>query len=282
LIDTVGVIGAGVIGMGVAQVLAEAGLPCVVLDTSEEILTQSRVTLRNNLRLSKLLSRCAEAPSVETLAARVTFSLDWSALARVDFVIENVTEKWALKQPVYQELDRLCGTHVVIAANTSVISISRLASVTNRPDRVIGAHFMNPVPLRPTVEVIKGERTSATTIELTTGLLSRLNKRFVVVNDVPGFVSNRVLMLTLNEAIHVLQDQVASVEEIDEIFKGCFGHPIGPLGTADLIGLDTVLYSLEGLQQVYGDKFAACQLLRDMVLKGALGRKSGTGFYQYS
>jgi 3-hydroxybutyryl-CoA dehydrogenase len=171
---------------------------------------------------------------------------------------------------------------VIFAANTSAISITRIASVTDRPDRVVGTHFMNPVPLMPVVEVIRGYHTSEATLETTRALLAAMGKQAIVVKDWPGFVSNRVLMLTLNEAIWLVQDGVARAEDVDAIFRGCFGHKMGPLATADLIGLDTILDSLEVLYDSYKDpKFRPCPLLAQMVAAGIRGRKSGAGFFTY-
>jgi 3-hydroxybutyryl-CoA dehydrogenase len=188
-----------------------------------------------------------------------------------------------MKRQVYPRLDRICPPHVVFAANTSAISITRLASLTSRPERIVGMHFMNPVPLKDTVEVIRGHHTSEETLETARRLLATMGKKAVVVNDFPGFVSNRVLMLTVNEAVYLVQDGVAAPQDVDEIFRSCFGHPMGPLQTADLIGLDTILYSIQVLYDSFGDsKYRPCPLLRKMVDAGLHGRKSGEGFYRYT
>ena len=282
-IQTVGVVGAGVMGVGVAQSLLQAGFDAILVDVSEPILDRARTDLRNGFRLSRMLSKGGPRSDREAMLARCQFTTDLDTLARADFVIENVTEKWDVKAGVWRRLDAVCPAHCVWAANTSVISITRLASLTSRPERAIGIHFMNPVALKPTVELIRGFHTSDCTVAVAASLLEKLGKRFVAVKDMPGFVSNRVLMLTINEAVFLLQDQVASVKDIDDIFKECFGHPAGPLETADLIGLDTILYSIQGLYDSYRDpKFRPCPLLQTMVDAGQHGRKAGRGFYDYA
>jgi 3-hydroxybutyryl-CoA dehydrogenase len=204
-------------------------------------------------------------------------------LGDADFVIENATEKVEIKRGIYENLDRVCKAACVFAANTSAISITRIASMTNRAPQVIGMHFMNPVPMKPVVEVIRAEHTSDETVQMAGALLAAMGKEAVIINDYPGFVSNRVLMLTINEAIFLVQDQVAAPEDIDKIFKTCFGHKMGPLETADLIGLDTILYSIEVLYESYNDsKYRPSPLLRKMVDAGKHGMKSGQGFYTYS
>lgn len=213
---------------------------------------------------------------------RITFTTDYDEFERADFIIENVVEKWDVKAEVYARLDNICPQHCVFAANTSAISITRIGSVTRRPDRVLGMHFMNPVPLKSMVEVIKGHHTSDETLDRAQAVLTAMGKEFIVVNDMPGFVSNRVLMLTINEAIFLVQDQVTTAENVDRIFKTCFGHKMGPLETGDLIGLDTILLSLEVLYESYNDsKYRPCPLLKKMVHAGLLGRKSHQGFYNY-
>ena len=221
--------------------------------------------------------------SPDEVLSQITFTRDYDTLSNVDFVVENVIEKWAVKREIYPRLDAICPEHCVFAANTSCISITRIGSVTNRPDRIIGMHFMNPVPMKPTVEVIRGHHTSEETIEIAKTFLEGMGKNGIIVNDSPGFVSNRVLMLTVNEAVFLVQDQVAEPQEIDQLFKTCFGHTMGPLETADLIGLDTILYSVEELYESFNDsKYRPCPLLKKMVDAGLYGRKSGQGFYQYA
>ncbi len=279
--SNIGVIGAGVIGLGVVQDLAQHGHSVVAVDLSDEILEKARQMIRQNLRTHQMFTREKTDKPAEVLG-RINFTTDPQELAQVDFVIENVTEKWAVKEAVYRQIDPICPEHAVFGVNTSCISITRVGSVTSRPDRVVGMHFMNPVPLKSMVEVIRGFHTSEETLDTVRTLLSSCGKECVVVNDMPGFVSNRVAMVTVNEAIFVVQDQVASVPDVDLLFRTCFGHKMGPLETADLIGLDTILYSLEALYEGYNDdKFRPCPLLKKMVHAGRLGRKSGRGFYTY-
>lgn len=281
--DVVGVIGAGVMGVGVAQNLAETGHRVVLLDLTDEQLGRARATIRQNLRMRGFFAKGKEPKEQsDVVLGRITFTTDYEPLEGADFVIENVVEKWEVKAEVYPRLDAVCPPHCVFAANTSAISITRIGSATRRADRVLGMHFMNPVPLKSMVEVIRGHHTSEEALDRARALLSAMGKECIVVNDMPGFVSNRVLMLTINEAIFLVQDQVASAEDVDRIFKGCFGHKMGPLETGDLIGLDTILLSLEVLYESYNDdKYRPCPLLKKMVYAGLHGRKSGRGFYNY-
>jgi 3-hydroxybutyryl-CoA dehydrogenase len=279
---SLGVAGAGVMGAGVAQTFAEVGLKVVLLDVSQAILDHARAEIRQNVRLRQMLRRDAPTAGASETLSRISFTTDYQALRDVDFVIESVTEKWEVKRSVFGLLDEVCAAHAVFASNTSAIPITRLASATTRPSQVIGTHFMNPAPMKPLVEVIRGFHTSDETLGRTRDLLARAGKEAVVVNDSPGFVSNRVLMLTVNEAIFLLHEQVASAEDVDRIFRSCFGHMMGPLETADLIGLDTILLSLEVLYENFNDpKFRPSPLLRKLVDAGFHGRKSGRGFYTY-
>ena len=278
-IQTVGVIGAGVMGRGVAQNLAQTKHRVILIDISEQILSEAKREIYNNLRLQMLLGN--EIDPDEALKL-ITFSEEYQLLAEADFLVENATEKGEIKEKIYQQLDAICPERCIFAVNTSAIPITRVASVTTRPQNVVGMHFMNPVPMKPVVEVIRGYHTSDETIETAQQFLAQMGKEGIVVNDSPGFVSNRVLMLTINEAIFLLQEQVATAEEVDRIFKLCFGHKMGPLETADLIGLDTILYSIEVLYESFNDsKYRPCPLLKKMVDAGLHGRKSGQGFYTY-
>ncbi|CAG0930663.1 3-hydroxybutyryl-CoA dehydrogenase [Thermoflexales bacterium] len=285
--ELVGVIGAGVMGVGVAQNLAQTQHQVILLDVSDQILAKAKAAIRNNLRLARMLDKSAtpgNAPqgSVDEILARVTLTTDYAGLQDADFVVENVTEKWEVKQPVYARLDAVCPERCVFAADTSCFPITRLSAATQRPDRVIGMHFMNPVPQKSMVEVIRGYHTSDTTIETAKAFLASMGKECIVVNDAPGFVSNRVLMLTVNEAAYLVQEQVSTPQDIDRLFRECFGHKMGPLETADLIGLDTILYSIEVLHESFNDsKYRPCPLLKKMVDAGLLGRKSGQGFHSY-
>lgn len=279
---TIGVVGAGVMGIGVGHSLAQAGHRVLLLDISHAILQHAKDEITNNIRLQRMLNRTSGQESVADIVERITFTTDYAPFADADFVIENATENWEIKKGIHAKLDAVCPEHAVFAANTSAISITRIASVTKRPDRILGMHFMNPVPMKPMVEVIRGYHTSETTLNTAKELLASMDKQCVVVNDMPGFVSNRVLMLTVNEAIYLVQDQVATAEEVDTIFKSCFGHKMGPLETADLIGLDTILYSVEVLYESFNDsKYRPCPLLKKMVDAGLHGRKNGQGFYTY-
>ncbi len=282
-IRTVGVVGAGVMGTGVAQNLAQVGYNVVLVDISDEVLAHAEQTIINSMRLQRLMDRSKrQTASIEETLQRVNFVTDYKLFTDVEFVIENTTEKWDIKKSVYSQIDAICPERTIFAVNTSAISITRVGSVTKRPDRVIGTHFMNPVPMKDTIEVIRGYHTSEETIATTKELLETMGKTGIVVNDMPGFVSNRVLMLTINEAVYLVQDQVAPAEDIDTIFESCFGHKMGPLKTADLIGLDTILYSIEVLYESYNDsKYRPCPLLKKMVDAGLHGRKNGKGFYCY-
>lgn len=281
-IQTVGVVGAGVMGSGVAQNLAQAGLRVLLLDVSSEVLQRAKKDINKSIRFSLLFDKTGTREPIENIVERIVFTTDYSAFADADFVIENATEKWEIKKPIYEQLETVCPAHCVFAANTSAISITRIASATRRPSKVIGIHFMNPVPMKNMVEVIRGYHTRDATVATAKELLAAMGKTCIVVNDMPGFVSNRVLMLMVNEAIFLVQDGVAPAADIDTIFKSCFGHKMGPLETADLIGLDTILYSIEVLYESYNDsKYRPCPLLKKMVDAGLHGRKSGHGFYTY-
>lgn len=281
-LKTIGVIGAGVMGTGLAQALAQAGLRTLLIDVSDSILSAAMGKMKDNLRFQRLFQKNSSGNPQEALA-RIEASTGYQVLRDADFVVENVTEKPEIKAQVYRQMDAICPAHCVFAANTSAIPITRIAGMTQRPQKVLGMHFMNPVPLKTTVEVIRGYHTSEETLETARRLLALMGKQAIVVADSPGFVSNRVLMLTINEAIFLLHERVASAEDIDGIFKNCFGHKMGPLETADLIGLDTILFSIEVLYEEFNDsKFRPCPLLKQMVDAGLHGRKNGRGFYTYN
>ncbi|MGW3964539.1 3-hydroxyacyl-CoA dehydrogenase family protein [Amycolatopsis sp. NPDC005003] len=276
-----GVVGAGVMGIGVAQDFAAAGHEVVLVDKDERILEEARAAITRNCRLSRLMG--GPALDADEILARITTAVGLAALDKTEILVENVTEDWDIKAAVHAELDEVCGPDTVIIANTSAVPITRIASVGKNPGRVIGVHFMNPVPQKPVVELIPGFHTTPETILRTRELLTSIGKRWVDVKDASGFVSNRVLMLTVNEAAYLVHEGVATAESVDEVFRGCFGHPMGPLETADLIGVDTILYSVEVLYEHYADsKYRPCPLLKQMTDAGLHGRKSGRGFHTYS
>ena len=278
----VGVLGAGNIGVGVITDLVLHGISAVAVDVSEDILQKAKGEVLNNLRLAPLLSKTLPRVTRDEALQRMVFTTDLAQVASCDFIVENVTEDWAIKKLVYARLEEVVPPQVCFGANTSCISITQIAGATKRAPGVVGVHFMNPVHLKPTVEVIRGYHTSPQALDALLGLLSQLGKEAVVVEDLPGFVSNRISHLFMNEAAFVLQDNVANAESIDMIFKKCFGHKMGPLETADLIGLDTVVRSLDVLYESFQDsKYRCCPLMRKLVHAGHLGRKSGKGFYVY-
>jgi 3-hydroxybutyryl-CoA dehydrogenase len=278
-----GVVGAGTMGTGVSQLFAEAGLEVVLVDSAAPALDAAREQIRTGLRSAHLVrGRGAEPVDVDEVLGRIRFTTELKDLSEAAYVVENITEDWEAKRRLYPELDDVCPPDTVFGVNTSAIAISRVGGVTRRPEKVVGTHFMNPAHLKPTVEVIRGFHTSEDTLRRTGELLERAGRRHIVVNDSAGFVTNRVAMLTVNEAIFLVHEGVADVRSIDRLFKECFGHPMGPLATADLIGLDTVLYSLEVLYADLNDsKYRPCPLLRRMVEAGLHGRKTGRGFHTY-
>ncbi|MET8956537.1 3-hydroxyacyl-CoA dehydrogenase family protein [Streptomyces sp. NPDC004393] len=280
-VRTVGVIGAGVMGRGVTVALRQAGYRVILVDRTEEVLKRTRTQLRDDVRLYAMLS-AESALTYDELADQTVFTTKIEDLAEADLVVENATERWSVKQPIYERLGEILRPDVVVAVNTSAISITRLGALTGRPENVIGMHFMNPVPLKPTVEVIRAFHTSASTVDTAREFLSSMGKKSIVVNDSPGFVTNRVMMLTVNEAAYLVHEGVASAADTDRLFVECFGHTMGPLETADLIGLDTVLLSIEVLYDEFKDsKYRPCPLLTKLVDAGLHGRKSGQGFFSY-
>lgn len=277
----VGVIGAGTIGRGVAHCFAEAGWDVQLVDISQAQLDGALEQIAGDARMFALYGRRA-ATDPDHLLPRIHATTDMAALEAADLIIENVTEDWEVKRPVYERLEATCRQNVIFGVNTSAIPITKIAALTGRPERVIGIHFMNPVPIMDTVEVVRGRLTSDETVAFTRRLMETLGKAAVVVADAPGFVTNRVLMLTINEAICCVQEQVATAVQVDQIFRGCLGCKMGPLETADLIGLDTVLNSITGIRAAFqDDKFRPSPLLQQMVDAGLLGCKSGQGFYAY-
>lgn len=281
-IRRVAVIGVGNIGIGAMTDLVLHGIEAVGVDVTDEALRRAEEEILRNVRFAPVLSKSLPKMAKSRVLELMTLTTDLAAAGRCDFVIENVTEDWRIKRELYERLDRIVPDGVCFGVNTSCISITQVGSATRRPQDIVGIHLMNPVHLKPTVEVIRGYHTSQRTLDTLLGLFSQLGKQAVIVEDMPGFVSNRISHLFMNEAAFVLQDQVATPEKIDAIFKQCFGHTMGPLETADLIGLDTVVRSLDVLYESYQDpKYRCCPLLRKLVHAGHLGRKSGKGFYVY-
>jgi 3-hydroxybutyryl-CoA dehydrogenase len=282
-IKTVGVIGAGVMGCGVAQNLAQTGHQVILIDIAEDILKKAEGQIRSSIRFQGFMRKESPAADPEELIGRINFATNYELLQAADFIVENVTEKWSVKEEVYAQIDAICPAHCIFAANTSAVPITRIASVTNRPDRVIGMHFMNPVPMKKTVETIRGYHTSEETVASSKQFLQQMGKECIIVNDAPGFVANRLSHLFMNEAANLVMEHVAEPKEIDDIFKKCYGHAMGPLETADLIGIDTVVDTLQVLYDEYQDsKFRCSPLLKKMAAAGLCGRKSGQGFYKYS
>ena len=278
----IAVIGGGNIGSSVAFDCALRGHPVVVIEKDALCCQRSQERTLEIARYAPLLTPLAKGKSPEQLLLNVTWSQDLREMSDCELVVENIRENIALKRALYERLADCIAPRAVLAANTSCIPITRLGSFHKDPAQVIGVHFMNPVYLKHTVEVILGAHTSEQTKTRCLEILGRLGKTGIVVKDGPGFVSNRVSHLFMNEAAYTVQDGIATPADVDAIFRSCFGHKMGPLETADLIGIDTVVDSLDVLHEMFQDsKYAVCPLMREMVEAGHLGRKSGQGFYTY-
>ncbi len=280
-IEQVGVIGAGTMGNGIAHVFARSGYQVILCDVEQKFLDRGVATITKNLDRELTKNKITEAQKSETLQ-RIEGTVDRSRLTACDFIVEAASEKLEIKSELFGDLDRICRPQVILASNTSSISITKLAAVTKRPQKVIGMHFFNPVPVMKLVEIVRGLATSDETFQAVRALAAKLEKTPVEVNDAPGFVSNRVLMPLLNEAMYTVMEGVATPEAVDEVFKLGMNHPMGPLTLADFIGLDVCLDIMRVLHNGLGDpKYRPCPLLVKMVDAGWLGKKSGRGFYKY-
>jgi 3-hydroxybutyryl-CoA dehydrogenase len=280
-IQTIGIVGAGTMGNGIAHVAARSGYRVILSDIDSKALERALATVSRNMAREASRGNFSAEKNTEAIA-RISATVQLEDLSTADFIIEAVVENIDAKLKIFKALDTIARANVILASNTSSISITKIASATKRPGNVVGMHFMNPVPVMTLVEVVRGMETADDTQSATESLAVALGKTPVTVNDSPGFVSNRVLMPMINEAIYCVMEDVSSAESVDRIMKLGMNHPIGPLALADMIGLDVCLYTMEVLHSGLGDpKHRPCPLLRKMVDAGHLGRKSGRGFFKY-
>ncbi|SFX62145.1 3-hydroxybutyryl-CoA dehydrogenase [Thermoactinomyces sp. DSM 45891] len=281
-IKYVTVIGAGQMGSGIAQVFAQSGFEVTLLDQQEAFVQKGLSSIEKNLARQVEKGRSSQE-EMDSILSRITGVTELKVAAtKADLVVEAIVEQMEAKVSLFQQLDGICPAHTVLASNTSSLPITEIAAMTKRPEKVIGMHFMNPVPVMKLVEIIRGLATDQATYDLVEQLSRELGKHPVEVNDFPGFVSNRILMPMINEAIYTVYEGVATPEAVDDVMKLGMNHPMGPLTLADFIGLDTCLYIMETLHEGFGDsKYRPCPLLRKYVKAGWLGRKSGRGFYVY-
>ncbi len=279
----IAVVGSGTMGNGIAHAFAQQGFQVALIDISQPALDKAIATISKNLDRVVAKGTITEVEKAQTLKNIFTFTVMADAVKNADLVIEAATENVEIKLNIFRDLDKVCPPNTVLASNTSSISITKIASVTKRPDKIIGMHFMNPVPVMKLVEIIRGYSTSDEVTKLVMETAKKLNKIPVEVHDYPGFAANKILLPMINEAIITLHEGTAGVEEIDTVMKLGMGHPMGPLQLADFIGLDVCLAILRVLQDGYGNpKYAPCPLLVNMVMAGSLGVKSGQGFYTYT
>lgn len=281
VVKQLGVVGAGQMGSGIAQVAAASGFKVVMSDIKKEFCEKGIQAISGSLD-RMIRKEKISVQDKDTVLGNITTTTKLKTMEAADFIVEAAVEKEELKFAIFQDLDKICPPHTILATNTSSIPIGRIASKTSRPDKVIGMHFMNPVPLMQLVEVIKGIDTSEKTLEITMDLCEIFGKTAALANDFPGFIANRILMPMINEAVFCLYQSVGTVQDIDTVMKLGMNHPMGPLALADLIGLDTCLAIMETLYDGFKDsKYRPCPLLRKYVEAGRLGRKAGQGFYDY-
>ena len=282
MIKKISVLGAGIMGSGIAQVAAQAGFQVVMRDLEDRFLQQGLKSIKDSLGIMKEKGKLS-SEEVSKILGRIKSTVDFKeAASDSDLVIEAIPENLDLKKQIFHELDETCPEHTILATNTSSLSITAIASATKRPDKVVGMHFANPVPVMPGIELIKGRDTSEETLEIAKEVINKMGKQFFVAADFPGFLGNRLLMLFINEAFNLVWQGIGSPEDIDKGCKLSFRHPMGPLELADLIGLDTVLAILDYLHKEISERYRPSPLLRQMVAAGHYGRKTGRGVYGYS